>query len=164
MTEVTLPVDDIKRGHENDTIASAKVIFRSMNEISDYSDLLLQEPKHLLMIERDSLYSFFENRQLPNNITSYLATYSSSKNSYTFNNISGLVNHMYANRNKNVNWNKAVLIPVQITTTSSSSSSSSSTVASVSNEMKVTSVRLVGGSNNRHEPVRISVVYSKQSR
>jgi len=57
-----------------------------------------------------------------------------------------------------------VLIPVQITTTSSSSSSSSSTVASVSNEMKVTSVRLVGGSNNRHEPVRISVVYSKQSR
>ena len=164
VTEVTLPVDDIKRGHENDTIASAKVIFRSMNEISDYSDLLLQEPKHLLMIERDSLYSFFENRQLPNNITSYLATYSSSKNSYTFNNISGLVNHMYANRNKNVNWNKAVLIPVQITTTSSSSSSSSSTVASVSNEMKVTSVRLVGGSNNRHEPVRISVVYSKQSR
>ena len=44
-TEVTLPVDEIKRGHENDTITSAKIVFRRMNDISELSDDLLMEPK-----------------------------------------------------------------------------------------------------------------------
>ena len=160
-TEITLPIEDIKRGHENDTIASAKIIFRRMNDTNDLSDDILQEPQNLLLVERDSLYSFFEERNLPNNVTSYLAAYNSSKNTYTFNNISGLINHMYSQRGKTENWNKAVLIPVQVTSTSSSTSSSSTTVASVNNELRMTSVRLVGGRLNQHEPVRISIVYNK---
>ena len=162
-TEVTLPIDDIKRNHETDSIASAKIVFRRMNDTSDLSDDILEEPTNLLLIERDSLYSFFENRNLPDNTTSYIATYSSTKNSYTFNNISGLVNHLYANRNRSANWNKLVLIPVQVTTTASSTSSSSASVASINNELRMTSVRLVGGSQNQHEPVRISVVYNKNN-
>lgn len=159
-TEVTLPIDDIKRGHENDTLATAKIVFRSMNELNDLSDIVLQEPENLLLLERDSIDAFFLHRNLPTNINSYLATYNSSKNSYTFNNISGLINHMYANRGRSENWNKAVLIPVQVTRTASSTSSTATTVASVSNEMRVTSVRLVGGKDNRHEPVQISIIYN----
>ena len=162
-TEVTLPIEAIKLGNENDTIASAKIIFRRMNDTSDLSDIILKEPQNLLLVERDSLYSFFESRSLPNNTTSYLASYNSSKNSYTFPNISGLINHMYSLRDKTENWNKAVLVPVQVTTTSASTSSSSTTVASVNNELKMTSVRLVGGSKNQHEPVRISIVYNKNN-
>ncbi len=158
-TEVTLPVDDIKRGHENDTITSAKIVFRRMNDISELSDDLLMEPQNLLILEKDSLYSFFENRNLPNNVASYLAVYNSNKNTYTFNNISGLINNMYAKRNQSANWNKAVIVPVQVTTSSTSSSTSS--VAGVSNELKVVSVRLVGGSDNPYDPVRISIVYNR---
>ncbi|MBQ2208737.1 MAG: DUF4270 domain-containing protein [Prevotella sp.] len=163
-TEITLPIEEIKSGHETDTIASAKIVFRRMNNTSDLSDVILQEPQNLLMIARDSLYSFFEERNLPNNKTSYLATYSSSKNSYTFSNISGLINHMYARRGKDANWNKAVLVPVQVTTTSASATSTTTTVASVNNELRMTSVRLVGGSKNQHEPVRISIVYNKNNK
>lgn len=159
-TEVTLPVDDIKRGHENDTIASAKVIFRRMNDLSSLSDILLTEPTNLLLIEKDSLYSFFERQGLPNNKTSFLATYSSSRNTYTFNNISGMINHMYARRGQTPNWNKAVLIPVQVSYTTAASTGTS-TVATINNELRMTSVRLVGGSMNRHDPVRISVVYNE---
>jgi len=158
-TEVTLPVDDIKRGHENDTITSAKIVFRRMNDISELSDDLLMEPKYLMILEKDSLYSFFENRNLPNNMASYLAVYNSNKNTYTFNNISGLINTMYAKRNQSENWNKAVIVPVQVVTASTSSSTTS--VAGVSNELKVVSVRLVGGSDNPYDPVRISVVYNQ---
>ena len=160
-TEITLPIEEIKSGHETDTIASAKIVFRRMNDTSDLSDVILHEPQNLLMIARDSLYSFFEERNLPNN---YLATYSSSKNSYTFSNISGLINHMYARRGKDANWNKAVLVPVQVTTTSASATSTTTTVASVNNELRMTSVRLVGGSKNQHEPVRISIVYNKNNK
>ncbi len=161
-TEITLPIDDIKQGHEKDSLTSAKIIFRRMNDLSDLSDDILQEPQNLLMIERDSLYSFFEERSLPNNKTSYLASYSSSKNSYTFSNVSGLVNHMYSLKGKTQNWNKAVLIPVQVTTTSSTSSSTAS-VAGVNHELRMTSVRLVGGSQNEHEPVQISIVYNRNN-
>ena len=130
-----------------------------MNDVSELSDDLLMEPQNLLILEKDSLYSFFENRDLPNNVASYLAIYNSSKNTYTFNNISGMINQMYAKRNQSKDWNKAVIVPVQVVTASSSSSSTS--VAGVSNELKVVSVRLVGGSDNPYDPVRISIVYNQ---
>lgn len=158
-TEVTLPVDDIKRGHENDTITSAKIVFRRMNDSSSLTDDLLSEPQYLMILEKDSLYSFFEHRDLPNNVASYLAVYNSNKNTYTFNNISGLINRMYDKRNASADWNKAVIVPVQVITSSSSSSTSS--VAGVSNELRVVSVRLVGGRDNPYDPVRISVVYNQ---
>ena len=69
---------------------------------------------------------------------------------------------MYANRNKTPNWNKLVLVPVQVTTTSTSTSSSSTSVARVSNELRVMSIRLVGGKQNQHEPVQISIVYNSR--
>lgn len=169
-TEVTLPVDDIKKGHENDTISSAKITFRKMNDKSELSDKLLKDPTTLLMIEKDSLEHFFENHNLPNNTTSYLATLNSTYNSYTFSNISGLINYMYAKKQEgggaytteHPNWNKVVLIPVKTTTTSTSSYYSTSTsVTAVNNDMSITSTRLVGGSNNQHEPIKISVIYNK---
>ena len=167
-TEVTLPVEEIKtrKGsdgitHENDTIASAKVTFRRMRDVNELTDDLLAQPTSLLLVERDSLYSFFENNLVPDNIKSYLATYSSSQKTFTFNNIANLINRMWKQRNtNNPNWNKVLLIPVQVKTTTATSNTSS-TVSTVSNDMNVTSTRLVGGTNNNHTPIRISVIYNK---
>jgi hypothetical protein len=156
-TEVTLPIDEIKKGHENDTITSAKVAFTRMRSRSNTSEVILEEPTRLLLIERDSLYTFFENNGTPDNITSYLATYNSSQKTYSFNNISYLINRMYARKGKSENWNKAVLIPVEVETSSTTATTSSSGIA---NEMNVNSVRLVGGANNKHAPIRMSVIYN----
>lgn len=68
---------------------------------------------------------------------------------------------MYARRGKEENWNKAVLVPVQVTKAAATSTTTAATVATVSNELKMTSVRLVGGKQNQHAPVRISVVYNQ---
>ncbi|MBR1687377.1 MAG: DUF4270 domain-containing protein [Prevotella sp.] len=171
-TEVTLPVDEIKAGHENDTITSAKIAFTRLNSTSEYSDALLYQPTKLLMIPKDSLTSFFENRNLPNNIVSYIATYSSQYNTYTYENISELINYMYYTKKDNggssyvaahPEWNKVVLIPVTVTETSQSSSYGYATTltTSISNEMNITSLRLVGGSANPHAPITISVIYNK---
>ena len=167
-TEVELPVEDIKLGrnrnneHLNDTITSARIIFQRMREANDNSDYVLVEPTNLLLVERDSLYSFFENRQLPDNTTSFIASYSSKNNTYTFNNISTLINDMWNHRYATPNWNKAVLIPVVVTTVGSTAYSTSATVAGVNNAMDITSIRLVGGSENKHTPVKISVIYNKK--
>ena len=164
-TEVTLPVDEIKKGHENDTITSAKVVFHKMNDKSELSDVILKDPVYLLMVEKDSLEQFFENHKVPSSPTSYLTTLSTTYNSYTFSNISGLVNYLYKKKlagganyaDEHPNWNKVVLVPVEATITSTSST----TINAVNNEMSITSTRLVGGSNNQHEPIRISVIYNK---
>lgn len=165
-TEVTLPIDEIKKGHENDTIASAKVVFHKMNDKSALSDIILKDPVNLLMVEKDSLEQFFENHKTPSSPTSYLTTLSTAYNSYTFSNISGLVNYLYKKKlagganyaAEHPDWNKVVLVPVN---TSVTSSSSSATISAVNNEMSITSTRLVGGSNNQHEPIRISVIYNR---
>ena len=160
-TEVTLPVDEIKKGHDNDSIISAKISFQRMVENNDKTEDLLQDASELLMIERDSLYTFFENSNVTNNRTSYLAAYNYTLNTYSYNNISNLINHLYSIRDKgSKNWNKVVLIPVK-TSSTSSSSYSSSTITGINNEMSITSTRLVGGSANPYAPVRISVIYNQ---
>ncbi len=156
-TEVTLPVEEIMNGHENDSITSARIVFSRMNEKSGYSDYVLEEPTKLLMVERDSIYSFFENNSIPNNKTSFLASFNSTYKTYTFNNLSSLISHKWARKGKTLNWDKVVLIPVQVETTGSTTT----TVSTVSNEMSLSSVRLVGGSENKHLPVRISIIYNK---
>ncbi len=164
-TEVELPVDDIKLNHENDTITSAKIVFHKLNDKMELSEKLLKDPTTLLMVEKDSLKNFFEDREVANNITSFLATLSTTYNSYTFNNISSLINYLYMKKTEgganftkeHPNWNKVVLVPVQTT----AGSTATTTISAVNNEMSITSSRLVGGEENILEPIRISVIYNK---
>lgn len=159
-TEVTLPVEEIMAGHENDTVNTARLnIPRMVNK--NHSEYSLDVPTSVLMIPADSLYSFFVNNQLPDYKTSYISTYSTTTNSYLFGNISGMVNHMYKSRqngNRSENWNKVVLVPVNVETSTTSSGSTS--IISVSNNMSLTSTRLLGGTDNPNA-LKIAVIYSK---
>ncbi|MCR5132065.1 MAG: DUF4270 domain-containing protein [Prevotella sp.] len=151
-TEMTIPVDNILSGHDNDTINTAKIVIPRINNTVE-SDYSLGTPANLLMIPKDSLYSFFENSRTVDNRTSYLATntYLGSNNTYQFANISNLIAAMNGNRSSE-NWNKVVLIPVTVSTISTSI---------VSHTLSLTSTKLVGGSANPHDPIKISVIYSK---
>ena len=159
-TEVTLPVEQIKKGHINDSILSAKITFQRMSDLNKKTDELLSDATQLLMIERDSLYSFFEKNNVTNNRTSFLAVFNATLNTYAYNNISSLINHMWSIRGKgSKNWNKVVLVPVK-TSTVSTSSYTSATVTGINNEMGITSTRLVGGIKNPDNPT-ISIIYNQ---
>lgn len=162
-TEVEFPVEEIMSGHENDTISSAKISFTKIN--SSGSEYEFGAPETVMILPKDSLYSFFEHRDLPDNQVSYIGTYQSAYNSYTFNNIAELITAMYHAKQsgkKSENWNKAVLVPVtQNTTTSGSSYSSTTKVIDASNDMSLKSTKLVGGSANAHQPVTINIIYNR---
>ena len=148
-TELTLPIDQILPGHEKDSLNTAKIVIPRINNETK-SDFAFAAPSTLLMIPRDSLYTFFEHNQLVNNRSSFTATNNvSSQNSYTFNNISQLINLMNANRSSE-NWNKVVLVPVTIDAS-----------GKVSHNMSLNSTRLVGGSENPYSPIKITVIYSQ---
>ena len=182
-TELTLPVDQIMNGHEKDTISVAKLSISRINNTLSGNDTF-RTPEHVLMIPRDSLYSFFENNEMYNNKNSYVATWvygtSSSPygNTYDFNNISGMISAMYHTNSssRSTNWNKVILVPVSLSTTSTSnqnsrysnysgypyhsSASTSTTITGVSNDMSLSSTKLVKGTTN-NSPIKIDIIYSK---
>ena len=63
-------------------------------------------------------------------------------------------------KRNNPEWNKVLLIPVKADYTSLQSST---VLSSVSHDMSLTSVRLVGGSESRNGNVTVSVIYSKNA-
>ena len=170
-TELLLPVDKVKMGHENDTLNTAKLVLTRINN-SNHDEFALDVPKTLLMIPKDSLDSFFENEDIVDYQKSFIATYDGASsstnnyNTYTFNNISGMISYMYNAKTAGLaenpnwivehpNWDKVIIIPVTVTTNSSSQ------IVKVVHDMSLTSTKLVGGSDNPNAPITLSVVYSK---
>lgn len=174
-TEVTLPVADIKQGHENDSLLSAKLTFQRLNNMSS-DDRMLGIPQTLLLVQKDSLHNFFEKGSIPDNITSYCTGYNNpiptsssyyqNNNAYTFNNLSSLITYLWNKRQEGLkgdasweqhhpDWNKMVLVPVTFTT-----SSASAGITSISHDMSLTSTRLVGGPDNPRDPIQINIVYA----
>lgn len=160
-TELTLPVEDIMKGHENDTLNSAKIVLPCLTSTSS-TGYELSPSDYLLMLPKDSLTSFFANNSLPDSKTSFLGTYSSTANNYTFSNISGIVSMMHKSARTSSEWNKVVLVPVSVTsrTVSTSSGTTRTVITKVAHNMGMSSARLLGGVNNP-EALTLSVIYSK---
>lgn len=167
-TEVTLPIEDIMKGHEKDTLNTATISFPRLNNVVDEDNPYnFATPSTILMVQKDSLKSFFEKSKLADNRTSYTASYSSTgtyKNAYTFQNIANLVSAMYKNKGKGGNWNKVVLVPVNVITTTQGYTT---VISKINHDMSLASTRLKRGvittdSNGKEtSPIQIKVIYSK---
>ena len=95
-TELTLPIDDIYRGHENDSIARASfTLSRINNQDKDAldDDYALGIPQKLLLVRKQNLQSFFQKHQVSDSQQSYTTFFSDTYNCYTFDNISRLISY-----------------------------------------------------------------------
>lgn len=175
-TEVTLPIEDIMKGHEKDTLNTATISFPRLNNENEDNPYNFATPSTILMVQKDSLPSFFEKSKLADSRTSYTASYSSTgtyKNAYTFQNIANLVSAMYKNKGKGENWNKVVLVPVNVITTTQGYTT---VISKINHDMSLASTRLIVGTDDPDKdytkdaktgkkvasgPIRIKVIYSK---
>ena len=175
-TEVTLPIEDIMKGHEKDTLNTASISFPRLNNDNEDAPYNFATPSTILMVQKDSLQSFFEKSKLADNRTSYTASYSNTgsyKNAYTFQNIANLVSAMYKNKGKGENWNKVVLVPVNVITTTQGYTT---VISKINHDMSLASTRLIVGTDDPDKdyttdkktgkkvasgPIRIKVIYSK---
>lgn len=186
-TEVTLPIDDIMKGHEKDTLNTATISFPRLNNENEDNPYNFATPSTILMVQKDSLKSFFEKSKLADSRTSYTASYSSTgtyKNAYTFQNIANLVSAMYKNKaegekknanwvNEHSDWNKVVLVPVNVITTTQGYTT---VISKINHDMSLASTRLIVGTDDPNKdytqdkktgkkvasgPIRIKVIYSK---
>ena len=166
-TEVTLPIDDIMKGHEKDTLNTATISFPRLNNADEDNPYNFATPSTILMVQKDSLQSFFEKSKLADSRTSYTTSYSSTgtyKNAYTFQNIANLVSAMYKNKGKSENWDKVVLVPVSIITVTQGYTT---VITKINHDMALASTRLKRGvittdsSGKETSPIQIKVIYSK---
>ena len=125
------------------------------------------------MVESDSLNAFFEQSKLTDNRSSYTASYSAStstKNAYTFYNISNLVTKMHnaklegEKKNPNwvsehPNWNKVMLVPVTLKT---STINNSTVVTKINHDMSLSSTRLVKATDDANKDYTLDNKTSKE--
>lgn len=152
-TLATLPVDEI---NVNDTINSASLTFTRYND-EVQSSFKLGIPQNLLLLRLDDyLNGFFEKYLISDNITSYLATFDSSTNTYKYENIAKLITQLLNEKRNGTateNWNKILLIPVEAI----DDGSTSATLVKLNHDFSMSSSRLIGGKNDE---INMEVIYT----
>lgn len=157
-TEITLPLDEIAENHTNagDTLNSVKLTLTRYNETVNDSEFKLGIPQTILMVRKKDMYTFFEKNQVTDNKTSYLASFNSNYNTYTFSNMAQLITTCIAEKKEGTvdeDWNKVVLIPV-VTATDNTGN-----IVTIRHNLNLTGARLMGGTNEGNE-LDVRITYS----
>ena len=150
-TEVTLPVDsfDVK-----DTLNTVSLTLTRYND-KVQSNFKLNIPNTVLLVRLDDYNNgFFENYEVADGVTSYITSFSRNTNTFTFGNISKLINTCIAEKKNGTaskNYNKVLIIPVECTYDSSKK------LVKLSHDFSMRSAKLVGGSDK----IKLDVIYSR---
>jgi hypothetical protein len=174
-TELILPIDDIFKGHENDSISRASLTLTRVNNQDEDAlddDYALGIPQELLLVRKQNFTRFFEEHQVSDSQQSFTTNFFATYNSYNFNNISRLISYcqhekmagMKASRMTeeeweaaHPDWNHVVVVPV--VTASTTNSYGSSTEVSVNQDLSLCSTKLVRGTTAN--PIKMQVIYSR---
>lgn len=170
MAVAQLPINEIYQNHETDSVSRAQLTFTRLNNTKP-STQSLGIPQSLLLVRKADATSFFKKRSVADSKTSYTTSYSSTYNTYTFNNICRLISLCRKEKlagmkaenlteqeweQKHPDWNKVVLIPVSISTATDTYGETHQ--VSVTHDMSMNSIRLQGGANT---PIKMQVIYSR---
>ena len=181
-TEARLPYEEINEKLANDTLNGAKLTFTNFHQDSKY-EFSMSAPTTVLLVRKSDYLSFFENGEITDNTTSFIATHNSvATNQYVFNNVARLVttciNEKKAAREEarqkagaawnetawkatweaeNPDWDKVLLIPVTVTYDNNSSQ-----MIGVQHDLKPSYARLVGGPEG--DVLRLEVVSTTMAR
>ena len=172
-TEVTLPIEEMYEAHKNDTLNSISVSFQKLKDQSN-TPFKMGTPGTLLMVRKSEMKDFFENNKVHDNKTTFLATYDSNSNSYSFSKLNRLISYIFSEirteiekgetewnnwKNEHKDWNKLLLVPVTTETDSQGN------IIGVENDLNVNSAMLVGGedlnnSSDENQRIKMSIIYT----
>lgn len=154
-TKVKLPIGQIANSLKNDTLNSVKLSFNAYNPTTT-NQFGMKVPEQLLLVRAKDMEKFFENNSLTDNATSFVASYDSNTNKYTFTNITRLITTCIAENKANGAIpadliEDMVLVPVTVTY------DSNNRMISIRHDMKPSYVQLKGGKDNK---LKLEVIYS----
>lgn len=172
-TEVTLPIEEMYQAHKNDTLNSISVSFQRLKDQSN-NPFKMGTPSNLLMVRKGEMKDFFENNKVYDNKTTFIATYSSTTNSYDFSKLNRLISYIFSEirpeiekgeaewnkwKSEHQDYNKLLLVPV------TTESDSQGNIIGVENDLNVNSAMLMGGkdlnnSSDESQRIRMSIIYT----
>lgn len=162
-TEVKLPLQKMYDALGTDTLNSVSMSFTKYKNVSNNSassPYKMGTPQNLLLIRKNEVKDFFEQRKNYDSKTTFLGTYSSTTNSYSFSQVNRLISQIFSDmRTKEEpaegwdSYNTLVLIPVKTETDSQGNT------IGVSHDLEVNSAKLIGG--EKGEKIKMEVIYTK---
>lgn len=162
-TEVKLPLQEMYDALGKDTLNSVSMAFTKYKNVSDNSEkspYKMGTPQNLLLIRKNEVKDFFEQRKNYDSKTTFLGTYSSTTNSYSFSQVNRLISQIFSDmRTKEEpaqgwdEYNTMVLIPVKTETDSQGNT------IGLSHDLEVNSAKLMGGEDG--EKIKMEVIYTK---
>ena len=162
-TEVELPLQEMYEALGNDTLNSVSMSFTKYKNVSENSEnnpYKMGTPQYLLLIRKNEVNDFFEQRKNYDSKTTFLGSYSSTTNSYSFSQVNRLISQIFSNmRTKEEpaegwdKYNTMVLIPVKTETDSQGNT------IGLSHDLEVNSAKLIGGEEG--EKIKMEVIYTK---
>lgn len=172
-TEVTLPIEEMYQAHKSDTLNSISVSFQKLKDQSN-NPFKMGTPSNLLMVRKGEMKDFFENNKVYDNKTTFIATYSSTTNSYDFFKLNRLISYIFSEirpeiekgeaewnkwKSEHQDYNKLLLVPV------TTESDSQGNIIGVENDLNVNSAMLMGGkdlnnSSDESQRIKMSIIYT----
>ncbi|MDD2298153.1 MAG: DUF4270 domain-containing protein [Fermentimonas sp.] len=158
-TEIKFPISEV---HENLQSMALNLVNFTVYALPDESEnkmVKLNPPDYLLLVNKDSLSGFFENRKLRDNVTSFLSEkFDPTTYSYKFNNISSMINYYNQENNDEPYDLVYYLIPVEATyTTVQQGYSSQQMLTKIQNLMWPTATIL----DKREGSLQLELIFSK---
>ena len=172
-TQATLPYDEIYTQLANDTLNGARLTFTNYRQ-DDSHAFSMSVPQNLLLVRKQDYKKFFEDNEVPDDITSYLAVHNRlGTNQYTYTNIARLITTCINEKNQareaagsnwneeqwmrdNPDWNKVLLIPVSVTY---DTSSQTQRIIGIQHDLQPGYAKLKGGPEG--EPLKLEVTYTR---
>lgn len=177
-TQATLPYDEIYSQLANDTLNAARLTFTNYRQ-EDTHDFSMDIPSQVLLVRKQDYFKFFENNDLPDDVTSFVTTHNSKGvNQYTFGNIARLVTTCINEKKQSLassglseaeweaahpDWDKVLLIPVVVTY--DTSNKNVVRIIGIQHDLKPGYVKLKGGpeqdaSGELKNPLKLEVTYT----
>lgn len=164
-TEARLPYDDIYNQLSADTLNACRLTFNNYHQESK-NRFDMEAPTTVLLLRKTAYKEFFENNEVTDNLSSFIATHNSvATNQYVFPNIARLVTTCINEKRKareeakaaagaswnetrwegewqaeNPDWDKVLIIPVSVTYDSNSQQ-----MIAVQHDLKPSYAKLKGG-------------------
>lgn len=183
-TQATLPLKEIEEKLSKDTINAVKLVFTNYNQSNDYNKYKysISAPTDVLLVREKDKEKFFNENEINDEVTSYLAGHNSRTNQYVFYNLARLVSACLEEKEAakkaaagkpwdedawiaETKWDKVALIPVLVGYDVSNSTSGKGNVISVQNDLKPGYVKLKGGKlgetpGNVENKLKLEVIYT----
>ncbi len=159
-TEITFPLSELHDKIKSQALNLANFTVYAVPDASENPMVKISPPDYLLLINKDSLNGFFEQRRLIDNVTSFISSkFDATTYSYKFSNISTMINH-YNQEHDGAAFDLVYyLIPVKATYTTSQQSyysQATSVLTALHNQMWPTAVKL----DKRKGNMKLELIFS----